>query len=165
MTRSENNQGNDSLSSEVIIRKGRIEDLEKVVVFNSAMAKETEDIDLPPETVEAGARAVLEGGVGASYYMLELAGTVVAQLMITLEWSDWRACNLWWIQSVYVQPEHRRRGLFRALYNHVRGEAQAAGAAGLRLYADVTNEGAHAAYEGLGMRSHYKVYEDMFTSY
>ncbi|GIL78628.1 hypothetical protein Vretimale_6228 [Volvox reticuliferus] len=129
------------------------------------MTQETEDINLPPETAEAGARAVLEGGVGASYYLLELGGTVAAQLMITLEWSDWRASNLWWIQSVYVQPEHRRRGLFKALYNHVRREAQAAGAAGLRLYADITNERAHAAYEGLGMQSHYKVYEDMFTTY
>ncbi|GLC46901.1 hypothetical protein PLESTF_000899700 [Pleodorina starrii] len=129
------------------------------------MAKETEGIELPEETVKAGTRAVLEGRAAASYYLLEVAGDVVAQLMITLEWSDWRASNVWWIQSVYVQPEHRRRGYFKALYDHVRREAQAEGAAGLRLYADVENTRAHTAYEGLGMRSHYKVYEDMFTSY
>ncbi|GFR48746.1 hypothetical protein Agub_g10704, partial [Astrephomene gubernaculifera] len=105
------------------------------------------------------------GRAAACYFLLECEGEVVAQLMITYEWSDWRASNIWWIQSVYVRPEHRRKGHFRALYGAVRQAAREAGAAGLRLYADVANARAHAAYEVLGMRSHYKVYEDMFTSY
>lgn len=60
----------------------------------------------------------------------------MAQLMITFEWSDWRNCQVWWIQSVYVVEERRRQGLFKALYNAVREEAKKAGAGGLRLYAD-----------------------------
>ena len=85
--------------------------------------------------------------------------------MITLEWSDWRNGQCWWIQSVYVQPEHRRRGYYRALYRHVREAAQAAGACGLRLYAADSNAKAHATYESLGMSSHYRVFEAMFTAY
>lgn len=43
-------------------------------------------------------------------------------------------------------PEHfRQQGHFKSLYKHVREEAQKAGAAGLRLYADVGNERAHTA--------------------
>lgn len=76
-----------------------------------------------------------------------------------------RACSVWWIQSVYVLPGHRRRGHFGALYRHVRDAARAAGAAGLRLYADDGNDKAHAVYRRLGMSSHYRVFEDMFTSY
>eukprot|EP00878_Enallax_costatus_P018036 GHUV01018964.1.p1 GENE.GHUV01018964.1~~GHUV01018964.1.p1 ORF type:complete len:175 (+),score=19.14 GHUV01018964.1:1181-1705(+) len=72
---------------------------------------------------------------------------------------------VWWIQSVYVSPEHRQQGHFKQLYAAVRDEAQKAGAAGLRLYADDHNKRAHAAYERLGMTSHYKVFEDMFTNY
>lgn len=73
------------------------------------------------------------------------------------EWSDWRAGVVWWIQSVYCPVQHRRQGHFKALYEHVKAEARAAGAAGLRLYADTGNARAHAAYERLGMTSHYKV--------
>jgi GNAT superfamily N-acetyltransferase len=91
------------------------------------------------------------------------AGKVVAQLMVTLEWSDWRANWVWWIQSVYCHPAARKQGHFKRLYAHVRAEAQAQGAAGLRLYADDGNTSAHAAYSKLGMSSHYKVFEDMFT--
>ncbi|PNH02583.1 hypothetical protein TSOC_011429 [Tetrabaena socialis] len=143
-------------------------------------AQETEGLELPRDTLTEGVRAVLEGRTAAAYYLLEVppntggaeagpqgleAREVVAQLMITFEWSDWRASNVWWIQSVYVRPDHRRRGHFRSMYAHVRAEAAAAGASGVRLYADTGNERAHAAYEGLGMKSHYKVFEDMFTSY
>lgn len=70
-------------------------------------------------------------------------GKVIAQLMITYEWSDWRAMDIWWIQSVYVHAEYRRQGLFTALYNHAKEECKKAGACGLRLYADMGNARAH----------------------
>ena len=59
--------------------------------------------------------------------------------MITFEWSDWRAMQIWWIQSVYVQPPYRRQGLFRKLYQHAKERSAAEGSCGLRLYADVGN--------------------------
>lgn len=67
-------------------------------------------------------------------------GAVIAQLMITYEWSDWRAKDIWWIQSVYVAPPHRKQGLFRSLYQHAKAESSKAGACGVRLYADNDNE-------------------------
>jgi ribosomal protein S18 acetylase RimI-like enzyme len=71
---------------------------------------------------------------------------------------------VWWIQSVYVAPAARRGGVFRALYDHVRTEARREGAAGLRLYVDVTNSRAQAVYAALGMKGdHYRVFEDMFA--
>lgn len=101
----------------------------------------------------------------ATYYVAEEGGDVIAQAMITLEWSDWRNCQVWWIQSVYVRPECRRRGVFSRLYAHLRRLAHAAGAAGLRLYAETNNVRAHATYEKLGMVSTYKVFSDMFTDH
>ncbi|KAL3157677.1 hypothetical protein ABBQ32_012116 [Trebouxia sp. C0010 RCD-2024] len=127
----------------VRFRVAQTSDFDVLVQFNRAMAKETEGIDLDIDT-------------------LKLQGEVVAALMITYEWSDWRNCQLWWIQSVYVHPDHRRKGFFRQLYKYVRQAAEQAQAGGLRLYADTTNEKAHATYEALGMTSHYKVFEDMF---
>ncbi|KAF8068388.1 hypothetical protein HT031_002077 [Scenedesmus sp. PABB004] len=160
----------------VHFRQATIDDLAVIVQNNLAMAKETEGLDLDPEVVTRGTRAALSGAAHATYYLAErgpavgagdvesrISSTVLAQLMITYEWSDWRDGVVWWIQSVYVDPGHRRQGCFTQLYDHVRHAARAAGAVGLRLYADVGNARAHAAYERLGMTSHYKVFEELFT--
>ena len=71
--------------------------------------------------------------------------TIIAQMSITYEWSDWRASQMWWIQNVFVAPEHRRKGLFKKLYAHAKTDSDAAGAAGVRLYANHCNERAHSA--------------------
>lgn len=80
--------------------------------------------------------------------------------MVTYEWSDWRCGDFWWIQSVYVSPDARRGGVFRALYDAVESRAQEAAAVGLRLYVETENTQAQATYSGLGMqRCHYWMYE------
>ena len=145
------------------IRPATPDDLEAIVAHNLALARETEDLALRPEVLRPGIEAVLAGRVDAFYRLAQNDGPVVGQLMITREWSDWRNGFVWWIQSVYVRPEARGRGLYRTLYEHVRTEAVAAGAAGLRLYMDVRNARARAVYERLGMRGdHYQVFEAMF---
>ena len=63
-----------------------------------------------------------------------------------------RNCKLWWIQSVYVKPDHRRKGYFKQLYKHVRKVARQEDVGGLRLYADTTNEKAHATVSSLSIR-------------
>lgn len=157
-------------SEHFTFRVGHVDDVDAIAANNIAMAKETEDLELHAETVRKGVLAVLSGTAHATYFLLEQhtdtpQAQIVAQLMITYEWSDWRNGVVWWIQSVYVPEHFRQQGHFKSLYKHVRQEAQKAGAAGLRLYADVGNERAHTAYERLGMTSHYKVYEEMFTGY
>jgi GNAT superfamily N-acetyltransferase len=107
-----------------------------------AVMQETENIDLPLERIRPGVEAVLKDSSLGTYYILMEHHQVVAQLMITFEWSDWRNCMVWWIQSVYVPPQHRKKGHFKQLYKKVREAAAAAGAAGLRLYADADNHGA-----------------------
>jgi ribosomal protein S18 acetylase RimI-like enzyme len=71
---------------------------------------------------------------------------------------------VWWIQSVYVVPDARQRGVLRTLYETAQREARAAGAGGLRLYVDTTNTRAQAVYAALGMTGdHYRVFEEMFN--
>lgn len=119
---------------------------------------------LDVETLRAGLLALLESRAPGRYWIAELEGRVVGQLLITFEWSDWRNRMVWWIQSVYVKPGARGRGVLRTLYDVVRREAQAAGAGGLRLYVHTENIRAQRVYSALGMNGdHYRVFEDMFA--
>ena len=146
-----------------MIRRATIQDLDALVAGNLAMALQTERLALDPQNVRRGVRAVLEGRAPGAYHVLEEDGRVLAQLLVTYDWSDWRNCPVWWIQSVYVPPAHRGLGLFRQLYDHVVDMARAAGAGGIRLYVDVTNTRAQDIYASLGMNGdHYRVFEAMF---
>ncbi|WP_240316231.1 GNAT family N-acetyltransferase [Salinibacter ruber] len=145
------------------IRRATLDDAETLVRFNEAMAEETEDKTLDPETVRAGVRAVFDTPEQAFYFVAERDGEVVGSLMITTEWSDWRNADFWWIQSVYVRPSARRTGVYAALYREVRRRAREAdGVCGLRLYVEQDNAAAQAAYETLGMNEPpYRMYEEM----
>lgn len=148
------------------IRRARVADLDFIVRSNQELASETEDLQLDVTRLRAGVLAILEERVAGSYWIAEDDGRPVGQLMLSYEWSDWRNGMIWWIQSVYVVAEARRDGVFRKLYEHTRREAVDAGAAGIRLYVDVTNTRAQAVYTALGMNGgHYRVFEDLFAAY
>jgi GNAT superfamily N-acetyltransferase len=147
------------------IRLAGAADLEALVAGNMALAEETERVRLDAGTLRQGILALLESRAPGRYWVAELDGRVVGQLLITYEWSDWRNRMVWWIQSVYVVQGVRGGGVMRALYDVARREAMAAGAGGLRLYVDTSNTRAQAVYAALGMNGdHYRVFEDMFQS-
>ena len=142
------------------IRAAEPADVASLVQWNAAMAWETEQKQLDPAILARGVAGVFEQPQRGFYLVAERDGTAVGSLLVTYEWSDWRCGDFWWIQSVYVVPEARRGGAFRALYAEVERRAAAAGAVGLRLYVETENRRAQATYEGLGMeRCHYFMYE------
>jgi len=149
------------MPTSLVLRRARETDLEIIVQFNRTMAKETEDIILDVDTVRRGAMAVLNDPRRGFYLLAEVTGRVAGQLMVTPEWSDWRDQWFWWIQSVYVAPGFRRRGLFAALFREVEKRAAGRGdVAGIRLYVDNENTGAQKTYKALGMQeSNYRMYE------
>jgi ribosomal protein S18 acetylase RimI-like enzyme len=145
------------------IRDAHAEDASIIAEYNAEMAIETENIRLDPEVVRRGVRAVFADESRGRYFVAAVDGKVAGQLLITHEWSDWRDGDIWWIMSVYVHPTYRRRGVFRALYDHVRLMAKEAGARGLRLYVEKENQAGQATYKNLGMDlTHYLVMEEMF---
>ena len=126
------------------------------------MALETERITLDGEVVLKGVRSVLNDASRGHYFVAELDGGIVGQLMLTREWSDWRNGDIWWIQSVYVDPSFRGRGVFSQMYRHVRQAAREHDVRGLRLYVEKHNESAKRVYERLGMTTtYYDVMEEM----
>ena len=134
------------------VRRATPADTELIVDFNRLLARESEGKELDPDLLRAGVAAGLADPAKALYFVAEEAGTVVGQMMITTEWSDWRNGWFWWIQSVYVRPEARQRGVFRALYEHVGQLARTDPTViGLRLYVDRENHAAQQTYQRLGM--------------
>ena len=145
----------------VRVRPARPDDVSLMARWAEAMAFETEDKQLNPNTVGRGILAALEDPARSQYFMAEIAGEPVGTLMLTYEWSDWRCAWWWWIQSVYVAPGHRRKGVYRALYAHVLALAKAQDdVCGLRLYVERENINAQRTYEFLGMLdAGYRMYE------
>lgn len=143
------------------VRKATIDDHAKIVEFQLAMARETEGIGLNIDALEAGVKAILEDPNKGYYYVTEINNEVVASLMTTFEWSDWRNGTVLWIQSVYVMPMYRRRGVYRQMYSHIKSMVlRSENLAGIRLYADKNNLPAQKTYETLGMnQDHYTTFE------
>ena len=146
-----------------MIRYANTEDIETIAGFQSAMALETENMTLAPETVQRGVKSVFEDPSKGFYLVSEEEHEVIACLMITLEWSDWRAQTIWWIQSLYVKPEWRQKGVYKNMYRHLNEIVHTDNSiGGIRLYVDKSNIRAQKVYEALGMDGeHYRFYEEM----
>ena len=147
------------------IRRARLPDAATIADYNARMAWETERRRLDLKRVIKGARALIKDEAKGFYFVAEMDGRVAGQLLITFEWSDWRNGNFWWIQSVYVAPEFRERGAFRALYAHVHKLAKSRrDVCGLRLYVERENGRAQKAYARLGMKeARYRIFETDFV--
>jgi len=144
------------------IRKATPGDAPSIAAFQVKMALETEQLSLDEPTVAMGVEAVFKDPSKGNYFVAESDDRVVASLLITHEWSDWRNSDVWWIQSVYVIPGYRRQGVFKKLYTYIKDLAVEQDIAGLRLYVATENNRAKQTYESLGMNSeHYAFYEWM----
>ncbi len=150
---------------EPIVRRAVISDAEHIASFNCSMALETEGVRLDCNRVLDGVRALLRDDTKGFYLLALDGGQPVGQAMITHEWSDWRNGVFWWIQSVYVDPHFRKRGIFMLLFRTLTEEAhRTPGICGLRLYVDRDNASAQKTYEKLGMKkTEYEIFETDFV--
>lgn len=167
------------------IREATDDDRDRIVLFNQALARETEGRMLERDTLTRGVEKMLADPARGRYFVAEdersspgsendangdgdpdeAPTEIVGQLAVTTEWSDWRNGDIWWIQSVYVAKSHRRRGIYGLLHRHVREMAKQAGVIGLRLYVDGDNAAAQSAYERLGMHpSSYVMFEEFWPT-
>lgn len=149
----------------ITIRMAESKDASAIVEFNLAMALETEQKMLDRSILESGVQAVFENPSHGFYIIAESDGAAIASLLITPEWSDWRNKLFWWIQSLYVLPQWRRKGVFRSLYTYVAEKArQSNEVCGLRLYVERNNIIARTTYEAQGMNpSVYSLYEQLLN--
>ncbi len=148
-----------------IIREARASDVSSIAKFQIEMAFETENISLEPLVVKAGVEHIFKNPQIGRYVVAEVFGTqkIIASTLILSEWSDWRNAEVWWIHSVYVAQDFRSQGVFRKIYDFIRGQVETKkNIRGLRLYVEKHNRKAQAVYQKLGMSNNrYDMYEWM----
>ncbi len=144
------------------IRIAQTDDINSLVDFNQKMALETEGKRLDGGTLKSGVEAVFHDEGKGFYVVTEDTGAILGGLMVTFEWSDWRNKWFWWIQSVYIVPEARGKGIYRQMYDFVKARAKDNGnICGFRLYVEKDNSSAQKVYERVGMESSpYLMYEE-----
>jgi predicted GNAT family acetyltransferase len=152
-----------NMNDRLLFRLAKKSDLECLVEFNYKMALETEDKKLDRSYLQQGVLSVLNDTNKGFYFVAEHdTNGVIASMMITKEWSDWRNGHFWWVQSVFVKKDYRQQGVYRSLYKKVKCLAKEnSNCCGLRLYVEKENLIAQRAYFALGMKeTYYKLFEE-----
>ena len=144
----------------VNVRRATIRDAETLAQNNLSLAQESEHTTIAYDTALAGVRSLLRDSTKGFLLVAEEHGNIIGQMMITFEWSDWRNTSIWWLQSVYVHPEYRKKGVFTKMIEQITQEAQSQDVKKLRLYVHTDNTAAIDVYERSGMRQQpYIIYE------
>ncbi len=146
-----------------LVREAKRSDALKIVTFQLEMALETENLHLDRNVVSNGVQAVFDDRTKGIYYVAESERQVIGSFLITYEWSDWRNGQILWLQSVYVLPGFRGKGVFKAMYKHLQQLiVTTENYCGVRLYVEKNNKAARAVYKAMGMHDHhYDMYEWM----
>ena len=146
---------------DLTITRGKVSDIDAIVRFQADMAMESEGTMLDMDRLTFGVSSAINDEQKGIYLVARANDTPIGSLMLTREWSDWNNQWYWWIQSVYVIPEYRKKGVYKAMYATLKDMARENGVSQIRLYADRTNLSAQQVYQRLGMReSHYLMFEE-----
>ncbi len=133
------------------VRNAKLDDLDNLVEFVIAEAKEAEGIMKSSDIVLNGIKSGLENPDIARYWIIENEnGNPVGNVSVVKEWSDWNCAFYWWIQSMYLLAAHRGKGLMNELLQEVKNAARIEGAMELRLYVHRNNKRAIKAYQKAG---------------
>lgn len=148
----------------ISISSAHPEDVREIAGLQIDMALESEGLNLDAQTLEAGVKRLIDEPDKGRYFLAydadDTSGKIIGCLMVTKEWSDWNNSEYWWLQSVYVLPEYRRKGVFTRMAMYVENEARMNGVKTLKLYVDAENDPAQKCYDSLGlMSSHYLIRE------
>lgn len=150
------------MKNKIEITIGTTADIETIAQFQINMAMESEGYKLNHEQIVRGVSAVMSDANKGTYFVARVDGIAVGSLLLTREWSDWNNCWYWWVQSVYVMPQYRGKGIYKAMYAHVKDMAREHGVSQVRLYVDKGNTRAQEVYKKLGMdECHYLMYEEV----
>lgn len=136
----------------MLIRFAQENDIEQIARNNVQLARISENRDIEFDQVVKGARQVIEDRHKGFYVVAEEEDMILGQILVTFEWSDWQAVNMWWLQSIYVKTEWRQKGILTKLLNFIYGLAARENVTIFRLYVHKDNKKAIKIYERMGMK-------------
>jgi len=139
----------------MIIRIANNNDIEKIANNNLLLAIESENKTIDYSTVYDGVKNLINDKSKGFYLVFQKNKSIIGQLMITYEWSDWNNNFNWWIQSVYIDKSYRKKGVFTKLINYIKIIAKDNGVNKLKLYVYKSNNNAIIAYEKIGFEKEY----------
>ncbi len=147
------------------IRDATPADAGTIADYNNRLAEETEAQTLDPDLIGPGVATFLADPSKGRYWLAIVDDRIIGQVAVTYEWSDWRNGMIWWVQSVYIDADYRRQGVYSCLYRHVESQAQSdSDAIGIRLYVEKDNERAQTTYADLGMNmTNYRIMQSLFN--
>ena len=147
------------MGDDIRIRTAKKKDAAIISEHQILMAKETENTTLDGDVVLSGVEHLIEQPEYGFYIVAETIEGVIGSILITYEWSDWHDGLYWWIQSVFVDKEFRRRGVYSQMYQYTKNLAEKEGIKAIQLYVFEKNISAQKTYESLGMElTPYKMY-------
>ena len=141
------------------IRPAVVADAHVVAKHVRAIAFESESVTLDVVETEAAARRVLVNPAFGIYFLATHGDECVGQLLVKPEWIPWRNAFEWKVSSVYVHPNHRRKGYLCALYHHVRRAAKEKGISALKLVVNESNATARTTFSQLGPHKSGRIFE------
>ena len=157
-------------AADIRVRQATIEDCDEVVDMNCKMAFETENKTLDKTVVKPATVRIIQnqkwGRTMVAYDENDPEKKLLGTIQYTYEMSVAMGGLIYWIQSVYVCAEARKKGVFRALFNKVKEDAEADPLArSVRLYVELENEVAQTVYSKMGMTKfdHYEFNEVDFV--
>ena len=144
----------------MIIRLANINDAEQIAKNNILLAEESENIKISHDITLSGVKALLSD-IKKGFYIVAIEDNqIIGQLMITFEWSDWRNTNIWWLQSLYVKKNYRRKGVFKQLIDNIKKRAAQNNVEIIRLYVYCENKKAKEVYKKINMeKKSYDIFE------
>jgi ribosomal protein S18 acetylase RimI-like enzyme len=137
-----------------LIRLAHKSDIDTIVRFNIEGAKASTGNELSYESVRDGVAYSLRAP-NDFYLLCENETEVVGQLRVHQHWYDWYDQIFWWIEHVYVPPQHQNKEYAKLLVEDVRRRAAERGDIKLLLlHVSPENKPAVALYESAGFRTH-----------
>jgi ribosomal protein S18 acetylase RimI-like enzyme len=139
------------LSADYRMRAATRADVDTLLAFTLQEVFEAEGTHKDAAGVRRGVEGAFQSPPRSAYWIVESADRQpVASTSIVTEWSDFHGGDYWWIQSIFIRPEHRGRGLVDLMLDRLAVMAKAAGALELRLYAHDSNARAFHVYRRCG---------------
>jgi GNAT superfamily N-acetyltransferase len=112
----------------------------------------TQEAELSPDPAKQrrALEIILADPARARIYVARQGERIVAMAVLHFTTSTAEGGKVAWFEDCIVRPEHRRKGIGKALLEHVIAQARAEGALRVMLLTDGDNERAQALYRKMG---------------